>query len=137
MRDPLRRLKFLPWRSLFQVAVLTNLIVAAIEFILVLGYIQSPIFSRAISLLYAPPLDILMTIAVAIGVGAMAVYILERWYQKVIINTATLWALVPCLALILFLKSLLPIPPLLVNLDQTQLMCMIVGIFWKGRPHWQ
>jgi len=41
MRDPLRRLKFLPWRSLLQVSALTALIVAVLEFLLALGYAQA------------------------------------------------------------------------------------------------
>jgi CHASE2 domain-containing sensor protein len=78
-----------------------------------------------------------MTIATAIGVGALAVYLLERFYQQVIINTASLWALVLCLALFLFLKSLVPLMPILVNFEQIQLIGIILGIFWKGRPYWR
>jgi hypothetical protein len=72
-----------------------------------------------------------MTFFTAIGVGAMAVYLLERFYQKIIINTANLWALVLCLAVFLLLKSLLPLMPILISLDQLQLVGIILGIFGK------
>ncbi len=137
MTDPLRRLKFLPWRSLLQVSALTALIVVVLEFLLGLGYTQSSVIRRALSILFAPSLGLLITFAAAVGVGAMAVYLLERFGQKAIINTASLWALVLCLALIFLLKSLLPIQSILVRLDETQLIAIIIGVFWKGRPYWR
>ena len=135
MSDPLRRLKFLPWRSLLQVAALTTIIVAVLEFLLGLGYTH-PVIHSTLSMLYASPLGLLINFAVAVGVGALGVYLLERFAQKVIINTASLWALVLCLALLLFLKSLL-LPPVLVDLNQTQLIGIVLGVFWKGRPYWR
>ncbi len=137
MRDSLRRLKFLPWRSLLQVSALTTLIVAVLEFLLALGYTQTPVIRQALSILYAPPLGILTTFATAIGVGALAVYLLERLYRQVIINTASLWTLVLCLAVFLFLKSLLPILPVLVDLSEIQLLGIVLGVFWKSRPYWR
>lgn len=137
MTGPLHRLKFLPWRSLLQVSALTALIVVVLEFLLGLGYTQSSVIRRALSILFAPSLGLLITFAAAVGVGAMAVYLLERFGQKAIINTASLWALVLCLALIFLLKSLLPIQSILVRLDETQLIAIIIGVFWKGRPYWR
>ena len=137
MTDPLRRLKFLPWRSLLQVSALTALIVVVLEFLLVLGYSQSSVIRRALSILFSPSLGLLITFAAAVGVGAMAVYLLERFEKQVIISTASLWALVPCLALIFLLKSLLPLQSILVRLDETQLIGIIIGVFWKGRPYWR
>lgn len=137
MANPLRRLKFLPWRSLLQVSALTTIILVVLEFLLTLGYTQSSAINRTLSFMYTGSLGLLMTFVTAIGVGAMAVYLLERFYQKVIINTANLWALVLCLAVFLLLKSLLPLMPILISLDQLQLVGIILGIFWKGRPYWQ
>lgn len=137
MTDPLRRLKFLPWLLMLQVSTLTTLIVAVLDFLLALGYTQSLVIKRALSLLYSPPLGLLVVFAVSVGVGALAVYLLERLYSQVTINTATLWALVLCLAVCLVLRSLLPIPAFLVNLDETKLICILVGVFWKGRPYWR
>ncbi|MBW4573972.1 MAG: peptide chain release factor 1 [Aphanothece sp. CMT-3BRIN-NPC111] len=137
MTDPLRSLKYLPWRSLLEVAAIATLIVVALEFILGLGYAQSNLIRQALSILYARPLGLLVNVAVAFGVGVLAVYLLERLYKRVIINNGSLWALVPCLALLLLVKSLLPVQPILVDLDQTQLMGILVGIFWQGRPYWR
>ncbi len=137
MTDPLRRLKYLPWRSLLQVSGIAVIIVIVLEFLLALGYTNSSVIRSMLSILFAPPLGILLILAAAVGVGVLAVYLLERLYQQVRINTASLWALVLCLALVLFVKSLLPLPALLVNLSYIQLMGIVVGVFWKGRPYWQ
>jgi len=138
MIDPLRQLKFLPWRSLFQVSAFTTLIVVALEFLLELGYIQSYVIRSTLSrLLYAPMLGLLMQFAVAVGIGVLAVYLLERLKQQVRINTASLWALVLCLLLLLLLKSLLPIPAFLVAVNQVQLIGIVLGVFWKGRAYWR
>lgn len=137
MTDPLRRLKFLPWQFLFQVSALVTLTVVILEFLLGLGYTQSPIIRRILSVLFAPSLELLLKFAVAVGLGASAVYLLERLHQQVIINTASLWALVPCLLLGFFVKSLLPLPSILTSLDEIMLIGVIVGVFWKGRPYWR
>ncbi|HEY9832490.1 MAG TPA: hypothetical protein V6D26_18030 [Stenomitos sp.] len=136
MTDPLRRLQYLPWRSLLQVSGLTFILVTLVEFFLSLGTLHSPLIRNALSLLFAPPLGILIFVAAAVGVGALAVYLLERLYPQIFINRASLWALIPCLLLFLLLKSLLPIPGL-VNLTYPQLLGIIVGVFWKGRPYWR
>lgn len=137
MTNPLRRLKFLPWRSLFLLSSLITLIVIVLDILLTLGYNQSIAIRRALELLYAPPLGILVNLAVIVGIGALAVYLLEKLYPKVIVNAATLWALVLCLAVCLVLKSLFVVPNVLVNFDETQLIGMMVGVFWKGRPYWR
>ena len=136
MADPLRRLKYLPWRSLLQVSGLTILLVIVLELFLSIASTQSYPLRNALATLYSPPMGMILSFATAVGVGALAVYLLERFHQRVFINTASLWALVPCLALVLYLKSLLPVPPLLVRLDYFRLIGVIAGIFWKGRPHW-
>lgn len=137
MANPLHRLKFLPWRSLLQVSALTTIILIVLEFLLTLGYTQSLAINRTLSFMYAGSLGLLITFVTAIGVGAMAVYLIEKFYQKMIINAANLWALVLCLAVFLLLKSLLPLMPILISLDQLQLVGIIIGIFWKGRPYWR
>ena len=136
MTDPLRRLKFLPWRSLFQVSALIALIVVLLEFLLQLGYTQSPAVRRILSVLFAPSLELLITFAIAVGLGVLAVYLLERLHQQVMINVASLWALVLCLLLVFFVKSLL-LPSILMNLNEMTLVGVIVGVFWKGRSYWR
>jgi hypothetical protein len=137
MRDPLRGLKFLPWRSLLQVSLLVAVIVIVLDFLLTLGYIQSDVFQRLLMLVYAPPLGIVISLAIAVGLGALGVYLLERFYRLVSINTGSLWALVLCLAAVLFIKTLLPVPAVIFNLNQASLIGIIIGVFWKGRPYWR
>ena len=104
MGNPLQRLKYLPWRSLFLLSSPIAAIVTAIDFL--------------------------------VGIGALAVYLLEKFY-RLSINTAVLWALVLCLAVCLIIKSLLPIPDVLVKFNEIQLMGIAIGVFWKGRPYWR
>ena len=137
MTDPLRSLKYIPWRSLLQISSLTIVIVIFLELLLSLGSRQFYVIGSILRTLSAPPLGLIMTFATAVGVGALAVYLLERFDRQVFINTARLWALVPCLVLVIFLKSQLPVPPLLVQLNYVQLIGIIVGVFWKGRPYWR
>ncbi|AFZ14054.1 hypothetical protein Cri9333_3221 [Crinalium epipsammum PCC 9333] len=137
MRDPLRRLKNLPWRALLQVSVLTNLIVLVLDFLIWREYQRSPVVRQALIILYTPPLEIITTLTVAVGVGALAVYLLERFYPQIRLEANTLWALVPCLALIIFLKSLLPLPSILLSFNEVQVMAIIIGIFWKSQRYWR
>lgn len=137
MTAPMRSLKFLPWRSLLQVSALTTVIVVILEFILGLGYKQSDLIRRFLFLLWARPLGLLTTIAVGVGVGALAVYLLELFFKQVFINSASLWALVLCLVVLLILKSLLPVSHFLVRLDEARFLGIVIGVFWKGRPYWR
>jgi len=140
MANPLHRLKFLPWRSLFLISSLVTLIFIVLDLFLTLGYNFSPAIARVINLLYGGSLGVLVQFGVVVGVGALAVYLLEKLFPNVMLNTAVLWALVLCLVVCLLLRSLLPIPPdVLVNLDdnQVQLMAIVIGVFWKGRPYWR
>jgi hypothetical protein len=135
MFDPLRRLKFLPWIALLQVALLTMLVVLAIEWLVSAIALVSPPILKVLTLLFAPPLGMITSLALAVGVGALAVTILERRFRHIRINASVLWALVPCLALWVLLRSLIPLPSFLGEFDLPPLMAMIVGIFWKGRPY--
>jgi len=133
----LDKLKRLPWRSLLQVAALTTLIIAVGEAILVWAFQESFISRNLLKLLLSGPFGILMPVAAAIGVGALAVYLLEQQFTQVSINSSNLWALVSCLLLTLWIKSLLSLPSLgLLSLSQPILLGIIVGVFWKGRPYW-
>lgn len=136
MTDPLRNLKYLPWRSLLQVSALTIGIVATLEIILSFALTQSSIISKIFTLLFTAPLGLLMTFFLAVGVGALAVYLLERFSLQTTISTNGLWVLVICLILILWLKVLL-FEPVIIDLNEVQAIGIIVGIFWKGKPYWR
>lgn len=137
MFDPLRGLKFLPWRSLLQVSLLVAVIAIVCDFLLALGYLQSDVVQRLLMLVYAPPFGILIQFAIAVGVGALGVYLLERYFRLVSINIPTLWALALCLAVVLLIKTLLPLPAIVFNLNEIGLVGIILGVFWKGRPYWR
>jgi hypothetical protein len=134
MPNPLERLKYLPWSSLLPVAGLTTQLVAAVEVWLAYAATQSTALRNALTLLYAPPLGTLVLFALGVGMGAIAVYGCELW-NRTMLNSGSLWALAFCLLLGLFIKSLLPIPGLLVDLSQMSFIAVVVGIFWKGRPY--
>ena len=136
MGNPLQRLKYLPWRSLFLLSSLIAVIVTAIDYLVVIGYNYSLVIQRTLTLLYTPPMGILVDFAFVVGIGALAVYLLEK-FSRLSINTAVLWALVLCLAVCLIIKSLLPIPDVLVKFNEIQLMGIAIGVFWKGRPYWR
>jgi hypothetical protein len=139
MANPLHRLKFLPWRSLFLLSSLVTLVVIAIDLSLIVSYDLSPALARVLSLMYGGSLGILVQFASVVGVGALAVYLLEKFFSNVAVSTAVLWALVFCLAVCLVLRSFLPVPARVVNLynNETQLIAIVIGIFWKGRPYWR
>ena len=135
MSDFLRRLKILPWREMLQIAALVNLTVLGIELFLAWGT-KIPAISNALRLLYSSSLGILVPVAIAVGMGALAVYFLEYWQQQFLLNQTNLWLLVFCLFLGVFLKSLL-LPPFFISLSQATLIGIAVGVFWKGRPYWR
>lgn len=137
MRNPLQRLKYLPWLPLSLTAFATALITFVGETILGVGIEYSPVVRNASVLLFAPPLGLFTLFALSFGIGALAVYWLERVYPQIVINTAILWALVLCVILAFFLKSLLPLPVNLITPGQFVMVGMLVGIFWKGRRYWR
>ena len=133
----MRRLKLLPWPEMLQIAALVNCIVVGLELFLAWGLIQSEVFGKIFTLLFGSPLGILIPFAIAVGMGALAVYFLEYWQQQFLLNRISLWVLVLCVLLGLVLKSFLPIPPLLASLSEAALIGVTVGVFWKGRPYWR
>ena len=139
MSSPLRRLKFLPWRSLFLLSILVTLIVVVIDFFFIVGSDLSPALARIVSLMYGGSLGVIVQFAGVVGVGALAVYLLEKFFTHITVNTGVLWALVLCLTFCLLVRSFLPIPERLVSIynNEMQLIAIVIGVFWKGRPYWR
>ncbi len=137
----IQRLKILPWRWLLQNAAITILLVAAIEFLLMLGLEldTSDTVLKVLDMLYSPPLGLIIPILTAIGMGALSVYLFEHQQQQYLLNNSSLWALVFCLLFCLFIKSLFPLPMVLVlvKLSRSTFISMLIGVFWKGRPYWR
>jgi hypothetical protein len=139
MRNPLWRLKSLPWIPLLQNAGLTVLLATVLD--VALWFILGALFRvwpEGTSLvLQGGIVQLLLVFAAAGGVGALAVILMERVFRQVILDAAVLWALVGCLVLVLFIKGLLPIPSLLVGLSHVQFVGMLLGLFSQGRRHWR
>jgi len=137
MLDPLRRLKYLPWRSLALLTVVTLAIVAVIEVAIGLSYAQISVVRAVLNILFSSPWGVLTLLLVGAGIGVLAVFLLETKWQHLSINGGVLWALVLCLILGSVVRSLIPLPTILVSPGQTQFMGFIVGVFWRGRPYWR
>lgn len=107
-----------------------------LEFVLELTLRLSPVMSSILKILFSPPLEVLIVFAIAVGVGALSVIILER-IDRFSINTSSLWALVLCLVVVFLVRSLLPSPVSLIAINYFQVVGLIVGVFWRSRPYWQ
>jgi hypothetical protein len=120
MNNLIQRLKQLPWRWLLQNAAIATVLVIAVELLLNLGLDvdSSGTVERVLQILYAPPFGLVVPILTAIGMGAFSVYLFERQNQQYLLNSSTLWALVFCLLLYLWIKSLLPVLPFLTSLSR-------------------
>ncbi|MCU0550438.1 MAG: hypothetical protein MUC48_13905 [Leptolyngbya sp. Prado105] len=141
MFDPLRPLKYLPWTELLQVALVTIGFTTLLDW----AFFQAadtPPLRPFVAQIFNSAFGFLIGLAAAVGVGALAVAVMERWYrQRFVITNSILWALVPCLALWLWLRSFLPdtiFPQLLTPfLGFNSLICVILGVFWKGKSYWR
>ncbi|MGB3514768.1 MAG: peptide chain release factor 1 [Microcoleaceae cyanobacterium] len=138
MNNLWQRLKQLPWQELLLVSLIATLTVVVVEVLLVLSYTYFSVIREPLNMLFLSPIfGIVIPIAVAVGMGASAVYLLEWWQKQWLLNNSSLWALVLCLFIGLLLKSLLPLPALLVSASQPSLIGLAIGSFWKGRPYWR
>ncbi|HEY9751137.1 MAG TPA: peptide chain release factor 1 [Allocoleopsis sp.] len=137
MFHPLRRLKFLPWLSLALLTLATLAIVVGIEVIIGLSYARVGAVRAILNVLFRPPWVAIALLAVGAGIGALAVFLLETRWRQLSINAGVLWALVLCLILGSVLRSLIRVPLILVNPNETQFIGLIVGVFWRGRPYWR
>lgn len=138
MGNPFEQLKYLPWLILLQCALLTVLIATGLDIGLMLLFSQlAQVLPDSGGLAGGAFTGMLLLLLTAGGIGALAVVLMEQVFAKVFLNRGTLWALVACLALILWLKGLLPIPTTFVGLSQLQLMGIVLGLFSKGRSYWR
>lgn len=139
----LKRLKLLPWTELSLIALLTNFIVLAIEILSTQVLQVSTAMQQVLEFLYSGPVGILIPVIATIGMGALAVYLFEWRRWQIFLNGGSLWALVFCLLVGLYLKSDLLIPLLrfpvaqFVIFSQMSLISLLIGVFWKGRPYYR
>jgi len=141
MNDPIQRLKAMPWAGLFQVAALTTAIAIALDLLLIWLLFHSPLTQAAFRLLLAHPLDAIMNVVVYVGIGALAVYLMETVFRKLVINIANLWGLIFCLAVVMTIASMLAtsinLPSFLVGASQGSLMGLVIGVFATTWRHWR
>ncbi len=137
MRNPFGRLKSLPWAILLQVALVAVAIATAADLLLAQGLtlLMDGVGQGLLPLLQL--LFMVLPLAAGFGLGALALAVLERWFNRVYLDTGVLWALVPCLALVLYAKKFLPIPSVLVTPSYTVLVGVLLGIFVTGKRHWR
>ncbi|NJL45625.1 MAG: peptide chain release factor 1 [Leptolyngbyaceae cyanobacterium SM2_3_12] len=137
MRNPFWRLKSLPWVPLLQTALMVVVIATLADLVLIqllnslLPGIPGALMPLIQLLLGALPL------AAGFGMGALALVILERFFASIYLDRGVLWALVPCLALVLWLKGFLPIPAAFVSINYGQIVGLLLGIFVTGKRHWR
>lgn len=143
-----RKLKYIPWRSLFIIAGITFAITTAIEILLWLLFNQLDRDSQSEivrTLVFAPYLPFLIfstSFASGIGIGALAVYLLETIDKQVFITASVLWSLILCLLVGLVVRSYLPIPDvpiplILIGTSSLHLISIVLGVFWKGKRYWR
>ncbi|NEQ27058.1 MAG: peptide chain release factor 1 [Microcoleus sp. SIO2G3] len=130
MRNPLKRLKDFPWYEMAQAAALAS----ALDTLLAIALFNPVTLQEAAAILLSPLLGAFLIAAIGFGVGAIAVYCMERLHRHVFLTAGVLWALVLCVMLSLWLKSLL-LPTLLSG--ELALVGVTLGIFWKGKRYWR
>lgn len=137
MNKFIQRFKNLPWSSLLQSVALTYLIAAIAEILLLWGFTHAQPLQRMMAILYAPPLGLIVLLAVGVGVGALSIYLIEIRRFAVYLNTTCLWVLFLCLLIALFLYKSILTPIILLSTSQITIMGILIGLFWKGRPYWK
>ncbi|MDS3861942.1 hypothetical protein RIF25_14145 [Thermosynechococcaceae cyanobacterium BACA0444] len=141
MFDPLRSLKFLPWRSLLSAAITTLTLAKIFDLGLMVVAGQSPEMRDFLQTVLTPPWGLLIVILLSVGLGALAVLFLETWFSPGRIVGATLWGLVLCLLLTLIviaiISGLTRVPAGLLDVNENVLIGLAVGVFWRGRRYWR
>ncbi|MBD2102976.1 peptide chain release factor 1 [Leptolyngbya sp. FACHB-261] len=134
-----QRLRYLPWKELGLCSALTLLCVLVLEGALRLAFQTFPLVRwLLIQAFSAPIVAMCLGFAAYLGLGALAVYLLERVWPQLVLSTGSLWALILCLLVALLLRAFIPVPAFLIGgVDQISMAAVVVGVFWKGRPYWQ
>ncbi|TVQ20793.1 MAG: peptide chain release factor 1 [Leptolyngbya sp. DLM2.Bin15] len=134
--NPFQRLKQLPWLPLLQVSAITILCVVILETALFTGLEQVPELWNGFIRLMNSVLAVVILGAIAYGVGALGLLLLERLQSTVRPNASVLWALIACLLVMVWLKTLLPLNGL-IGLDSLSLVGVTLGVFTTGRRYWR
>ncbi|MBD2258176.1 peptide chain release factor 1 [Pseudanabaena sp. FACHB-2040] len=139
MRNPLWRLKTLPWVILLQNAALTILIATILDFLLLQAFSQLPsaLLGGRLSAFFTLLFLVLPFLAM-MGVGAMSVVLMEQVFRSVFLDAGILWALIACIGIVLFIRDVLPWDvSFLVGLSYTQIVGAALGVFFRGKRYWR
>ena len=137
MNNPFRALKYLPWSALLLSAGLTVLMATAIDVLLLYAIATVPQFGNA--LLTSPILQLILFVGAFFGTGALAIVVTSQFFRQVLLRADTMWALIGCVLLLLWVKSISPgIPALFLRgLDAISLVAVVVGAFTYGKRYWR
>lgn len=137
MSNPFRALKYLPWSTLLLSAGLTVLIATAIDILLWYAIAAAPQIGDV--LLESPILQLILFVGAFFGIGALSIVVTSRFFNQVLLRANTMWALIGCVLLLLWVKSISPgIPALFLRgLDSISLVAVVVGAFTYGKRYWR
>jgi hypothetical protein len=129
-------LKYLPWKSLTLAAFLSVVVVKAAD--LWVGRLLGQLDSTSVLmkfLLTRTGFTVLFFCA-GLAVGSLGVLFLEKFEAHRAIYSSSLWALVLCLLISLWLIVQLNIEGLSLGaVHYTHTIGIVVGVFWKGRHY--
>ncbi|MEL6469383.1 MAG: peptide chain release factor 1 [Cyanobacteria bacterium J06623_4] len=140
MTNPFRPMKYLPWAELLQSAFVTVVIATVCDYLLLIGLIEftNTDIDIALPQFLFPLLALLIPAAVSLGIGALSIFITARFFRQVLLRAGTMWGLIGCVLIFLFLRGFLPVPGLLVGgIDYFSIMGIVVGAFTYGRRYWR
>jgi len=141
MTNPFRPMKYLPWSELFLSAAVTVAIATILDYLLILAILAIP--DAASNSLSVPPalgllLAFLLPFAVSLGIGVLSIFITERFFRQILLTAGTMWALIGCVFIFLFVRSFLPVPGLFVGgVNYFSMMGVVLGAFTYGRRYWR
>lgn len=137
MTNPFGSLKYLPWRILFQSAAVSVAIATVLDYGLSWGLVTWVQTQPGSVVQLVQGSLFFVTLAAAYGIGALALLITERFFREVVLTAETLWTLIGCVVLLYGLRTWLPVPGLLMQLDLYNMVLIALGAFFTGKRYWR
>ncbi|MEO0769814.1 MAG: hypothetical protein AAFY72_10330 [Cyanobacteria bacterium J06649_4] len=142
MSNPFRSLKYFPWPDLFLSAGVTVAIATVLDFLFYQALLYSMTTGDDINIslpgFLIVIISILLPAAVAIGIGVLSIFITARFFRQILLTAGTMWALIGCVLVLLFVRQFLPVPGVFVGgVDYFSIMGIAIGAFTYGRRYWR
>lgn len=137
MSNPFRSLKYLPWSILFQSAAVTIAIATVLDYGLSWGVTQWAETQPESALPAILSGLFVVTLLASYGIGALVLLITERFFREVVLSAETLWALIGCVIALYWLRTLIPVPGLLMQMDLYNITLISLGCFFTGKRYWR